>query len=99
MVIWQRKRMTFNGFLTLRQVSKPLMKLFMKTYQEAKKYLETEAIYPEKKNFVFSTNAQLQLPDAEAVHEEPVAFLKNLQMTEGKDIWVVGGGRLIKPLV
>lgn len=24
-----------------------------KTYQEAKKYLETEAIYPEKKNFVF----------------------------------------------
>lgn len=47
-----------------------------KTYQEAKKYLETEAIYPEKKNFVFSTHAQLQLPDAEVVNEDPVAFLK-----------------------
>lgn len=109
MAIWQRKRMIFNGFLTLQQVSKPLMKLFMKQsirpswaeklIRKQKKYLETEAIYPEKKNFVFSTHSQLQLPDAEVVNEDPVAFLKNLQMTEGKDIWVVGGGRLIKPLL
>ncbi len=109
MVIWQRKRMIFNGFLTLRQVKQTTYVAFYetidttimgrKTYQEAKKYLETEAIYPEKKNFVFSTNAQLQLPDAEVVHEEPVAFLKNLQMTEGKDIWVVGGGSIDQTVI
>lgn len=108
MAIWQRKRMIFNGFLTLQQVSKPLMKLFMKqsirpSWAEKlirkQKNIWRPKQFIQRKNFVFSTHAQLQLPDAEVVNEDPVAFLKNLQMTEGKDIWVVGGGRLIKPLL
>ncbi|WP_165003395.1 MULTISPECIES: dihydrofolate reductase family protein [unclassified Enterococcus] len=70
-----------------------------KTYEEAKKYLETEALYPEKTNYVFSTNKELQLPDAEVIHEDPVSFLKQLRQTSGKGIWIVGGGQLIKPLV
>ncbi len=108
MAIWQRKRMIFNGFLTLQQVSKPLMKLFMKQSIRpswAEKLIRKQKIFGDRSNlsrekeFRFSTHAQLQLPDAEVVNEDPVAFLKNLQMTEGKDIWVVGGGRLIKPLL
>lgn len=109
MAIWQRKRMIFNGFLTLQQVSKLLMKLFMKQSIRpswAEKLIRKQKNIWRPKQFIqrkrisfFSTHAQLQLPDAEVVNEDPVAFLKNLQMTEGKDIWVVGGGRLIKPLL
>ena len=94
MAIWQRKRMIFNGFLTLQQVSKPLMKLFMK---QSIRPSWAEKLIRKQKNIW--RPKQLQLPDAEVVNEDPVAFLKNLQMTEGKDIWVVGGGRLIKPLL
>ena len=46
-----------------------------KTYQEAKNIWKPKQ-FIQRKEFRFSTNAQLQLPDAEVVHEEPVAFLK-----------------------
>ena len=104
MVIWQRKtddqwlfdtptgeQTTYEAFM--KQSDTTIMG--RKTYQEAKKYLETEAIYPEKR-ISFSTNAQIQLPDAEVVHEEPVAFLKIYKMTEGKRYMGRGGGRLIR---
>ncbi|MGG5358810.1 MULTISPECIES: dihydrofolate reductase family protein [unclassified Enterococcus] len=70
-----------------------------KTYEEAKKLLEAEALYPEKKNFVFSRNPELQMSDATVIHEDPVTFLKQLKEKEGGNIWIVGGGSLIKPLL
>ncbi|EPH94768.1 riboflavin biosynthesis protein RibD protein [Enterococcus faecalis 13-SD-W-01] len=70
-----------------------------KTYEEAKKLLEAEALYPEKENFVFSRNPELQMSDATVIHEDPVTFLKQLQEKEGGNIWIVGGGSLIKPLL
>ena len=46
-----------------------------KTYQEAKNIWRPKQ-FIQRKEFRFSTHAQLQLPDAEVVNEDPVAFLK-----------------------
>ncbi|MDB7086082.1 dihydrofolate reductase family protein [Enterococcus mundtii] len=70
-----------------------------KTYQEAKKYLDTAKIYPEKTNYVFSTDKELKLEDARVVHEDPVSFIKELKESSEQRIWVVGGGRLLKPII
>jgi dihydrofolate reductase len=70
-----------------------------KTYEEAKKIMGTESLYPEKKNFVFSSNKKLLLNDAEVVHDEPAYFVKKLKENTNQTVWVVGGGKLLKPLI
>jgi dihydrofolate reductase len=68
-----------------------------KTYEEAKKMLETEALYPEKENYVFSRHLQTELADAEVVNQNPVAFVR--QLKQEKNVWFVGGGELLQPLL
>lgn len=51
----------------------------------------------QRKEFRFSTHAQLQLPDAEVVNEDPVAFLKSTN--DRRKRYLGCGGRLIKPLL
>ncbi|ASZ07051.1 MULTISPECIES: dihydrofolate reductase family protein [Enterococcus] len=70
-----------------------------KTYEEAKKSLGTELLYPEKKNYVFSRNRSLILPDATVINDDPASFVENLRQESGSDIWIVGGGSLLKPLL
>lgn len=70
-----------------------------KTYEEAKKSLEEEMLYPQKKNYVFSRNQSLALPDATVINADPVLFVENLRQESGSDIWIVGGGSLLKPLL
>lgn len=70
-----------------------------KTYEEAKKMLGTESLYPEKKNYVFSSNTGLVLNDAEVVHDEPTKFVQNLKESTSQTVWIVGGGQLLKPLI
>ena len=50
-----------------------------KTYEEAKKMLATEKLYPEKENYVFSRQMQTDLTDAVVVDQDPVAFLSQLK--------------------
>lgn len=69
-----------------------------KTYEEAKKLSEGTPFYPEKEVIVFSRKLK-QLPEAKVVSEDPVDYLKQLQKQEGKMIWIVGGGNLLKPLI
>lgn len=67
-----------------------------KTYQEAKKLLSGALLYPEKENYVCSTSLKEPLPDANIVEGDPVTFL---QSHKEKNIWVVGGGQLLKPIL
>ncbi|MGX7162455.1 dihydrofolate reductase family protein [Enterococcus massiliensis] len=69
-----------------------------KTYEEAKKLTEGTPFYQDKEVIVFSRKLK-ELPDATVVSENPVAYLKQLQQQEGKMIWFVGGGNLLKPLL
>ncbi|MCC4046279.1 dihydrofolate reductase family protein [Enterococcus gallinarum] len=64
-----------------------------KTYEEAKKMLATEKLYPEKENYVFSRQMQTDLTDAVVVDQDPVAFLS--QLKKEKTVWLVGGGNLL----
>ena len=68
-----------------------------KTYEEAKKMLATEKLYPEKENYVFSRQMQTDLTDAVVVDQDPVAFLS--QLKKEKTVWLVGGGNLLPPVL
>lgn len=70
-----------------------------KTYEEAKKSLDAELLYPEKKNYVFSRNQSLVLPDATVINDDPASFIEKIRQESGSDIWIVGGGALLKPLL
>lgn len=59
--------------------------------------LATEKLYPEKENYVFSRQMQTDLTDAVVVDQDPVAFLS--QLKKEKTVWLVGGGKLLHPLL
>jgi len=51
--------------------------------------------YPDKKNYVFSRSANNR--DTEFVRfisHDPVDFVRQLKLDNGKDIWLVGGGQI-----
>lgn len=51
--------------------------------------------YPDKKNYVITRQQGLANTEhVEFVSTDPVAFLRELKASAGKDIWVVGGGKL-----
>ncbi len=71
-----------------------------RTYEEAKKYLETDALYPDKRERrFFSSNKELKLEDATVVHEDPVGVVEQLKKNPDTTVWVVGGGTLLRPLI
>src|SRR5688572_22929812 len=52
--------------------------------------------YKDQTNYVFSRNpAREMIPEAQLVTEDPVKFVQELKQTEGKDIWLIGGGEII----
>ena len=51
--------------------------------------------YSDKKNYVFTTQKDLQHnEDVEYISKDHVQFVKKLKSQEGKDIWLIGGGKL-----
>lgn len=52
--------------------------------------------YKDQLTYVFSRNAAREMiPEAQLVTEDPVTFVQNLKQTEGKAIWLIGGGKII----
>jgi dihydrofolate reductase len=55
-----------------------------------------EWAYKDKTSFVFSRNPERELiPEAQLITEDPIEFVKKLKQTEGKNIWLLGGGEII----
>ncbi len=51
--------------------------------------------YPEKKNYVITRKQGLANTEhVEFISTDPVTFLRELKTSAGKDIWIVGGGKL-----
>lgn len=69
------------------------------TYEEVLKLVENEPLYPEQEVFVFTRDKNQHFPDVNTIHVDPVAFINELKKREGKAIWIVGGGNLLKPLL
>ncbi len=51
--------------------------------------------YPDKENYVFTTNSKLKNTKyVEFISENHIEFLNHLKNQEGKDIWIIGGGKI-----
>lgn len=66
------------------------------TYQVVKGF--GEAIYPDKTNYIFSRSAKAPEPNIKWANQPPVDFVSQLKETCKQDIWLIGGGELIKTL-
>ncbi|WKA55045.1 dihydrofolate reductase family protein [Planococcus shixiaomingii] len=51
--------------------------------------------YPDKETYVFSTSEHGQKDHVKYTNEEIVPFVERLRKESGKDIWVVGGSKLL----
>ncbi|MBK0402998.1 dihydrofolate reductase [Adhaeribacter sp. BT258] len=52
--------------------------------------------YKDKASCVFSRNPDRKLiPEAQLITQDPVEFIKQLKQTDGKAIWLLGGGEII----
>jgi len=55
--------------------------------------------YKDKTSYVFSHNPErILIPEAQLINEDPADFVRNLKQTEGKAIWLLGGGEIISLL-
>ena len=64
------------------------------TYQQLMNW-DFDFPYPDKKNYVVTTKQGLSNTTyVEFIAQDHIAFIKNLKASEGKDIWLVGGGKL-----
>jgi dihydrofolate reductase len=70
-----------------------------KTYEPVLKSGKPFPTFPGIKNYVLSRTLN-ESPDknVELIREDAVEFIRNLKMEEGKDIFMMGGGVLARPL-
>lgn len=55
--------------------------------------------YKDKKSYVFSRNGDKDIiAEASLVTDNPADFVKRLKAEQGKDIWIVGGGEIVRLL-
>lgn len=51
--------------------------------------------YPDKKNYVLTHRKDLENNEqVQFIREDQIKFIKALKETEGKDIWLIGGGQI-----
>ena len=71
-----------------------------KTYDDVLRRHPGEYFWPDQKSYVFSrTRAGETDYHAEFVAPEPAEFVRRLRTQPGKNIFLVGGGEMIKPFV
>jgi len=64
-----------------------------KTYQQVLSF-NLPFPYAGKKNYVFSRSPRPEAAHVAFVQEDPVAFVRQLKVQKGRDIWLIGGGQL-----
>ncbi|MEK6280143.1 MAG: dihydrofolate reductase family protein [Acidobacteriota bacterium] len=70
-----------------------------RTYEVGLRMGWSSAAYPGMKNYVFSrTMKKKAAPGVEIISEDVVEFVRELKQQEGKDICLMGGGLLARPL-
>lgn len=69
------------------------------TYEATKKLLGTEPLYPEFKNIVLSSSRTVATRDASFADQDVVFLIEELKKQSGKNIWIVGGGKIVTDLI
>ncbi len=67
-----------------------------KTYQVVKGF--GDPIYPDLTNYVFSRNANAPEDNITWINDHPADFVRHLKTNAQQDIWLIGGGEIIKTL-
>lgn len=67
-----------------------------RTYQIIKGF--GDPIYPDKTNYVFSRTAHEAELNITWVNQSPAEFVEQLKATAEQDIWLIGGGEIVKAL-
>ncbi|MGM7703452.1 dihydrofolate reductase family protein [Pseudalkalibacillus sp. Hm43] len=70
-----------------------------KTYEQISEYVPDEFPYKEEDCYVFSRTLSGSNENVTFINEDIVEFTKALKEKEGKNIWVVGGGEVMQPLL
>ncbi len=68
-----------------------------KTYEQVVSFGDWP--YVELDNYVFSQRKLKSIPSVQIIKEEPAAFVQELKKAENKNIWLVGGAKLIDALL
>lgn len=70
------------------------------TYEQVINELSPEVwVYEGKKCYIATTRKNEMDSKVEFISEDITGFIKNIKKQEGKDIWLVGGGKLIDQFV
>lgn len=69
------------------------------TYDEVKKMLGEEPLYPGKQKIVFTHQMKGSFPEGRYVAGDVSTIIKDLKVATGKWIWIVGGGGLVTSLM
>ena len=69
------------------------------TFEVAQKLMSEAPLYAGKEKVVFSRGKHLSQTDTTYVSGNVVDIIKDYQKQAGNDIWVVGGGSILKPLL
>lgn len=86
-----------NGYEQfIRTIDKVLMG--RKTYDWVMNEMKGAFPYQDKECYVFTKEARSSTEHVTFIQEDPAAFIEKLTEEEG-DIWVVGGGMLLRPLL
>jgi dihydrofolate reductase len=83
------------GFETLMNRIDTIL-LGRKTYDQIQTFKEFP--YPNKKCYVFSHSEKENTEFVEFVNQDPIEFVTHQVSLPGKDIWLVGGAKLIQTL-
>lgn len=69
------------------------------TFLETRKIMGDEELFPGKEKVIFSHTLTSNNEKEKIVSGDVVKILKEYQQKNGKMIWIVGGGNLLKPLL
>ncbi|CAM3095934.1 dihydrofolate reductase family protein [Leuconostoc rapi] len=70
-----------------------------KTFEIAQQLMGQQALYAGKEKVVFSRHNLIDQKDITYVSGDVVSIIKKYQQQSGDNIWIIGGGSILKPLL
>lgn len=90
-----------NGQSTYETFEKQISTFVMgrKTFEVAQQMMGEEALYAGKEKVIFLRGDHTNQKDTTYVSGDVVNIIKNYQKQTGDNIWIIGGGSILKPLL
>lgn len=83
-----------NGFAQFYETTDALI-MGKATFDHLMEMTNHQYPHSDRKSYVFTNNRNVQHESIDFVHEDVADFIKKLKNESGKDIWLVGGAKLL----